>query len=146
MRGIHFSPTTEFKKGQRGVTWVPVGTEKIRTQRGVKRVWVKVGEPHIWRLRAVVVWEREHGPIPNGMIVHHDDRNTLNDNPLNLILLSRQDHFLEHCIDWAMAALRRAKERAAPISEGESSPFRYKLDSALSLSNLSEADPPPKKL
>ncbi len=75
-----------------------VGSVTIRTSRktGKQRAWVKVAEPNAWKLRAVLVWEAVHGPLPRGMLVHHRDRNTLNDAPRNLQALTRSKHINEH--------------------------------------------------
>lgn len=47
---------------------------------------------HIHRLE----WQKHHGPIPEGYIIHHIDGNKLNWNIDNLSLLSRADHIREH--------------------------------------------------
>jgi hypothetical protein len=76
-----------------------VGSTTIRVRHkrnGDTRAWVKVAEPNVWRERARVVWEEHCGPIPRGMIVHHESRDTLDDSIENLRLISRADHLLEH--------------------------------------------------
>ena len=99
--GMHLSPKTEFKKGMRPVNVVPVGTVKIRRCKGGnRRAYVKVAEPNIWKLRAVVVWETTHGPLPSGHLVHHRDRNSLNDDPMNLQAMTRVEHLEEHRQDF----------------------------------------------
>lgn len=90
------SPGTEFKPGQPAPNKLPVGSVTVRTFRGVRRAWVKVAEPNVWRERAKVVWESRHGPIPRGMVIHHRDRDTLNDAPSNLACLTRRQHAEEH--------------------------------------------------
>lgn len=98
LKGIHLSPHSEFKKGQRGIKWVPVGTvtERIDKQ-GKPRAFVKVAEPSKWRERAAVNWELFHGrPLPKGKVVHHKDRNTLNDSASNLQALTRAEHIAVH--------------------------------------------------
>lgn len=47
---------------------------------------------HIHRLQ----WEKYHGKIPKGFIVHHKDENKLNWNIDNLELLSRSQHIKKH--------------------------------------------------
>lgn len=96
LKGIHLSPATEFKKGQQGTNWVPVGATTVRMYHGAMRTYQKVAEPNTWRLRSQVVWEAANGPLPKGHIIHHKDRNVLNDDLANLELLSRSEHFLEH--------------------------------------------------
>lgn len=98
LKGIHLSPGSEFKKGRRSEKWVPVGTVTIRTDKqGNDRAYVKVAEPSKWRERAAVNWELFHGkPLPKGKVVHHRDRNTLNDSSANLQALTRAEHIKVH--------------------------------------------------
>lgn len=88
-----------FKKGRPVHNHLPLGSVTVRT-RVTKpdgpRAYVKVAEPNIWRLRAVLVWEEENGPVPAGHIVHHHDRDTLNDDLSNLRLETRGEHLKEH--------------------------------------------------
>lgn len=45
------------------------------------------------RLEHVEVWERHHGRTkPEGYDVHHIDRNKLNNDPANLLLVTRLEH------------------------------------------------------
>lgn len=77
---------------------LPVGTVTIRKRPGRDdvRAWVKVAEPNAWRPRAVVEWEKAHGPVPKGYVIHHVDHDSLNDDPANLQALSRGDHAALH--------------------------------------------------
>ena len=96
-KGIHLSPATEFKKGAESNRKEPVGSVKIRsTKNGCRRAFVKVSQPRSWKLRAVYVWELSFGPVPNGCVIHHHDRNPLNDNLDNLRCMSRKAHIDEH--------------------------------------------------
>jgi hypothetical protein len=112
--GERRGPATEFRKGQQARNKLPVGsvTER-RDKNGRIRAWIKVAEPNVWVFRAVVVWESEHGPLPRGKVVHHRDRNSLNDAPDNLVALTRAEHIAEHQIELATAAVQAAKARAA---------------------------------
>jgi hypothetical protein len=76
----------------------PVGTVRERHFRrdGSTRAFVKIAEPNRWELRARLVWSEANGPIPRGMVVHHKNRNTLDDQIGNLELTSRGDHLREH--------------------------------------------------
>lgn len=67
-----------------------------RGKSGVDRAWVKVGEPNEWRVRAHLIWCIANGPLPDGWVVHHRDRNPLNDYIGNLQGMSRSDHIAEH--------------------------------------------------
>jgi len=42
------------------------------------------------------IWIDNYGPIPKNYIVHHKDRNTLNNSIDNLELLSSKDHAIHH--------------------------------------------------
>ena len=99
-KGLRLSPTTEFKKGQRGIKWVQVGTKTIRTDKGGKqRRWIKVSEPNIWIEYAKFVWIQNNGAISKGYVIHHIDKNTLNDDISNLALVSRKAHINIHRVD-----------------------------------------------
>jgi len=94
---------TSFKPGQPSTRKLPVGAEQPRTRSrsGRTRWWVKVAEPNIWRLRAKIVWESAHGPIPRGMLVHHINGNQEDDAIVNLVLVSRAVHLNVHRKDWS---------------------------------------------
>ena len=95
-KGERRARATEFAPGQRPQNVCPVGTVRLRTHRGVVRAWVKVAEPNVWRLRAVVNWEQANGPLPSGRLVHHKNRDALDDHPSNLEALTRAEHLNEH--------------------------------------------------
>lgn len=96
-KGMRLSPGSEFRAGHRPANKLPVGSVTQRTDKnGAVRAWVKIAEPNTWRLRAVVVWEATHGPLPRGRLVHHRDRNPLNDDLSNLAALTRAEHVKEH--------------------------------------------------
>lgn len=96
--GQHASSKTEFKKGQSAHNRLPIGAVSIRIESNTKlpRAWIKVAEPNVWKKRAIVVWEGENGPVPAGFVIHHQDRDSLNDDISNLQLLSRSAHRKEH--------------------------------------------------
>ena len=97
LKGVRLSPATEFKKGQRGIKWKPVGTQTIRKDKtGTLRRFVKVAEPNIWKLYAVHIWEAKFGQVPRGLILHHRDHNSLHDELNNLCVLTRTAHIKEH--------------------------------------------------
>jgi hypothetical protein len=99
-KGIHLSPATEFKPGRPDFDRKPLGHVSIRRRKKDcgPRAWVKVAEPNRWRLRAGLVWESVNGPIPVGKIIHHQNRDTLDDAIANLRCLTKAEHLLEH---WA---------------------------------------------
>lgn len=97
-KGIRLSPASEFKPGQSPKSRLPAGSITVRTRKreGYPRAFIKIAEPNKWRERYLVVWESHHGRIPKGYVVHHKDRDTLNDDIDNLALLTRAQHILEH--------------------------------------------------
>lgn len=106
----HLSATTEFRGGRATHNKLPVGSVRIRkeTHSRLFRAWVKTAEPNVWRKRAVVIWEAIHGPLPKGSVVHHEDRNSLNDDPDNLRGLTRKEHNAEHRLEIAIGAMKAA--------------------------------------
>jgi hypothetical protein len=99
-KGERRATATEFRPGQRPTNRLPVGTVRHRKHRGVVRAWVKIAEPSIWRLRAVVAWESANGSLARGRLVHHRNRNPLDDRPENLEALTRAEHLAEHRHDF----------------------------------------------
>lgn len=97
---VRNSPSSEFKKGIIPTNKVTVGTERIRVdhrnRQARKRAWVKVSEPNVWQQRARHVWSQCYGDIPRGYVIHHKDRNSLNDTIDNLEALTKAEHINEH--------------------------------------------------
>jgi hypothetical protein len=99
LKGIHFSPETEFKKGQKGINWKEVGSINCRIDKvNKKRQWIKIEEPNIWIEYAKFIWIKNNGKIPKGYLIHHIDNDILNDDINNLALLTRKGHFEIHKI------------------------------------------------
>ncbi len=73
---------------------VPVGTER---DSGKGYILVKVADlptkpqsKDNWRKKHVLVWEREHGPLPDGMVVMFADRDHSNFDPDNLVAVPKR--------------------------------------------------------
>jgi hypothetical protein len=114
MRGRHFSRATEFKKGAVPKHKVPIGTVRIRMHKNDKpRAWIKIAEPKTWMMLAVFIWERENGPLPAGYVVHHKDRDTINDSPDNLEAISRAAHMSEHRPEFVYKRVARLRAHRA---------------------------------
>ena len=97
VKGIHLSPTTEFQKGRESETKAEIGEIRIRHfTDDSPRAFIKVAQPNHWRALAIVVWEEINGPLPVGCVVHHKDRDTLNDDTENLQAMTRAEHLEEH--------------------------------------------------
>jgi len=96
-KGIRLSPKTEFKKGQKGINWKPVGTTTKRKDKSCKeRRWIKIKEPNKWQEYARYIWTKHKGEIKNGLVIHHIDGNPINDNIKNLQCLTRAEHIKIH--------------------------------------------------
>jgi len=64
------SVRNHFKPGNRGRTWVPIGSFRIKDGALEQKYADEKGPPNKrWKTYARVVWEREVGPIPAGMSV-----------------------------------------------------------------------------
>jgi hypothetical protein len=61
--------TTQFKKGQRPINWVPVGSLRINGEGELQRKFADVPGPHMnrWKDIKLTVWEEANGPVPKGM-------------------------------------------------------------------------------
>lgn len=69
-KGVHYSPKSEFKKGQRPVNWMPLGAVKLNSDGVLVR---KVREGNNgglnWEAEIRCVWKATHGPIAKGHCV-----------------------------------------------------------------------------
>lgn len=87
----HNSSCTKFKRGSQPANWKPVGTVVIRIDtRGMKVPWIKVEEPNKWEYLARYVWKKSRGKeILPGFVIYHLDANHLNNEPENLVHIPR---------------------------------------------------------
>lgn len=98
-KGSRRNVATEFKPGTIPANRLPVGSVTVRHRVGRQdgpRAWVKIADPNVWRPRAVVEWEKAHGPLKRGQVVHHKNRDTLDDSLGNLEAIDRAKHLHEH--------------------------------------------------
>lgn len=98
LRGVHFSPTTEFKKGHLPADYKQVNTITVRKDTdGKKFRWIKTSNVpksrHNWIPYASHIWQKKNGPIPKGHFVIHADGDRLNDDIDNLLLVDHKGHF-----------------------------------------------------
>jgi hypothetical protein len=87
---IEKTRATQFKKGHKPVTTVPVGSERVDAKDGY--TLVKTAEPNVWKLKHRIIWERERGKIPSGHLVIflNGDRSDIRIE--NLALITRSVH------------------------------------------------------
>lgn len=90
---------TSFKKGQsswnKGKTYVCKNPKKSKgyiNSSGYLVFYKNRKELYAHRM----IWEKYHGTIPIGYIIHHQDRNKLNNDIANLELLTTSQHSKEH--------------------------------------------------
>jgi HNH endonuclease len=81
-----------FRAGSDSRQRLPIGSLSLR--RG--RMWIKIAEPGEWRNRAIWIWEQANGLLPSGYVVHHRNRDRLDDRLENLQALTRAEHINEH--------------------------------------------------
>ena len=92
MKGVSYpgSVPTQFKKGHRPQTWVPIGSERINADDYVDVKITDEGLPRRrWKGKHVLVWEEHNGPVPPGHCVILGDGNRRNFDADNLLLVSR---------------------------------------------------------
>lgn len=82
------SLATTFKKGIIPPNTHPIGTE-VTDSDGY--ILIKVAETNKWEYRSRFVYKTNFGEIPKGYAILHRDKNKANDNPDNLIAVSRQE-------------------------------------------------------
>lgn len=79
---------TQFKKGSRPNTWVPVGSERISKDGYYE---VKTAEPRTWQYKHRLIWEAAHGPVPAGHAIIFADGSPTNLELDNLVLVTRRE-------------------------------------------------------
>jgi hypothetical protein len=81
---------TSFKKGNRPANHVSVGTE-ITDGDGYRRV--KVGEPNDWEFVHRLTWVKQHGAVPDGMVIRFLDGDRQNAEDVdNLVMITKAEH------------------------------------------------------
>ena len=84
---------TQFKKGDRPVNEMPVGTivvnsygYKLRKKQMEGTIWER------WEFLHRAVWEEHNGPIPEGMMITFKDSNKLNCDISNLMMITKGEN------------------------------------------------------
>lgn len=84
-----------YTNGHISANNLPIGTE--RTHDG--RIYVKVQDGCLndnWKRKDRIVWEAAHGEMPEDMVIVHLDRDPMNCELDNLMLISRTEHVLSN--------------------------------------------------
>lgn len=70
-----------------------VGDITLRTDKnGKMRHWIKIGDPNQWELLSVYAYKKFYGDVQHGYVVHHKDKDSLNDSIDNLQAVTRGEH------------------------------------------------------
>ena len=101
------SEKTRFKPGQRGINWMPVGSERITGEGILQRKVSDTGyPPRDWKSVHVLLWERHHGPVPDGHIVVFRDGNPVKIEIENLACITRAENLFRNSIHNLPEALK----------------------------------------
>lgn len=106
---------TQFKSGQRGNRFVPVGSERLMD--GYLQVKINDTKYHVtnWAFVHVLVWELHNGPVPTGHAIAFKDGNRMNFDPSNLEKLTRQELMARNTIHRYPPALKTAIRLARKV-------------------------------
>lgn len=107
-KGVHNSINTEFKKGRTPHNKCPIGTirkRKTGTSYGYD-YFIKIAEPNKWITVWQKLWIDIHGEIPNGCVIHHINKNHFDNRIENLVCVTKSEHIEIHRKD-----LQNAKRR-----------------------------------
>jgi hypothetical protein len=96
------SKITQFKKGM--IPWNKniKGKYHYQKNRGISNGYINSsGYLVFYRFGREIlahreIWEKYHGKIPNGFLIHHRDNNRLNNDISNLMLITRREHSIIH--------------------------------------------------
>ncbi|WP_375191828.1 HNH endonuclease signature motif containing protein [Marinobacter sp.] len=93
------SAETRFKKGHNPHNWCPIGHERVSKDGILER---KVTDTGVTKADFVpvhvLVWEAEHGPVPEGHIVIFKDGDRRNFDPSNLECISRAENMRRNTV------------------------------------------------
>ena len=95
-KGLTGANITSFKKGNIPANRKPLGSERICSKDGYILVKVAERDPHRgfptrYRHKHIVLWEKQYGKVPAGMIVAFRDGIKENIDEDNLMLISRAE-------------------------------------------------------
>lgn len=80
---------TQFRKGNRPQTWVPVGSERVTRDGTLER---KVANRGRWKPVKDLLWSAANGRIPRGRFVVHQNRDRTDFALSNLVLVDRAEN------------------------------------------------------
>lgn len=91
-KGFMGANKTSFAKGNIPPNVKKTGTISYRKDKsGRHYAYMKLSEPNKWKILHVYIWEQKYGEIPKGHCIIFKDKDTLNTNINNLMLVSRAE-------------------------------------------------------
>lgn len=125
----------QFKPNEKPLNYKPIGYIRKHTDKRTGRtyLWVKTNDDHTGELSSYnfemlhqVNWIKENGPIPEGMILHFKDGNSLNCDPENLKLISMAENMYRNSIHEypeeiipAMVLVNKINKKLNSLENGE---------------------------
>ena len=89
-KGLTSANSTSFKKGNVPHTYLPIGSESVtRDGYTIVKVSDEGTRNQRWRPKHRLIWEKHHGPVPDGHAIVFGDGDKTNLSIDNLILVSR---------------------------------------------------------
>ena len=89
-KGMTSANRTSFKKGNIPHTYLPIGSESVtRDGYTIVKVSDEGTRNQQWRPKHRLIWEKHHGPVPDGHAIVFGDGDKTNLSIDNLILVSR---------------------------------------------------------
>jgi hypothetical protein len=108
---------TQFKKGNRPHTWLPIGSLRTSKDGYLQRKVTETGyPPRDWVSVHHLVWQRWRGPIPPGHIVVFRDGNPANRKLANLECISKAENLRRNSIQNLPPELRSAIQLAGALN------------------------------
>lgn len=93
IKGLRWSPATEFKKGNVPPNTKFDGAVSIREKSKTKEKYLYIREAkRKWVLLHRKLWEQHYGPIPKGFVIRFKDGNPLNCVLENMELINRREN------------------------------------------------------
>lgn len=110
---------TQFKKGQRSRSWLPIGSERWSHDGYLRRKMTDTGyPPRDWVAVHLLIWQEHNGPVPAGYILAFRDGDKKHIAIDNLELITRRErmrrntiHNLPESIKTTVLALGRLRRR-----------------------------------
>lgn len=85
---IERTKATRFQKGQHPASYRPIGSRRISKDGYVE---IKVSD-NKWRQEHCIVYEEKYGPTPRGCIIIHLNKDKLDNDIDNLMMISRAEN------------------------------------------------------